>query len=142
MAIVLATGAKVCFNTSVIEPSRQCSIVADLVFEGGILKFTRYGVGWSAVSGPLGNGGLPNGRYTCTNLHTRTTPAMVKEGVGFSVDVNPQFNTNRTLLRIHPDGNVAGTQGCIGITEEVRECYEALKRLLPEASSTCELEVK
>ena len=142
MAIVLATGARVCFNTSIIQPSLACHVVPELVFEGGILKLTRYGVGWSAVSGPFGNGALPVGRYTCTNLHTRTTPAMKKEGVGFSVDLNPQFKTNRTLLRIHPDGNVAGTQGCIGITEEVRECYHALKRLLPEASSTCELEVK
>ena len=42
---------------------------------------------------------------------------MVRNDVGFSVDLEPQFQTTRTLLRIHPDGGVNGTLGCIGIQE-------------------------
>jgi hypothetical protein len=113
-----------------------------LVFQGGLLKMPQYGVGWRAVSGPFGNGALPAGRYTCTNLRPRTKVGMVRDGVGFSVDLIPQFATFRTDLRIHPDGNVPGTEGCIGITEDVAECYEALKGLLPNRDSVCELDVE
>lgn len=35
------------------------------------------------------------------------------DGKGWSLDLNPAFDTDRTLLRIHPDGNVLGTQGYI-----------------------------
>lgn len=38
---------------------------------------------------------------------------------GFSVDLNSTFNTSRFALRIHPDGNAFGTQGCIGLRTNV-----------------------
>ncbi len=124
------------------QPS-SCGIVGDLVFEEGLLKMTRYGLAWEAVSGPHGNGPLPTGRYECANLRPRTNSAMVRDGVGFSVDLNPLFPTNRTLLRIHPDGNVPGTLGCIGITDaDVAGCHEALKRLLPTRDAIAYLDVK
>ena len=72
---------------------------------------------WNSISGPHGNGTLPNGNYTANNLRSRTVSGFVRDGVGFSIDLNPQFQTTRTLLRIHPDGNTAGTLGCIGIQE-------------------------
>lgn len=59
---------------------------------------------WGAISGPYGNGALPNGNYIGDNLRTRTESGFTKNGVGFSIDLNPQFQTTRTLLRIHPDG--------------------------------------
>ena len=41
---------------------------------------------------------------------------MTKDGIGFSLNVEPQFKTGRSLLRIHPDGGkYFGTQGCIGL---------------------------
>jgi hypothetical protein len=40
---------------------------------------------------------------------------MTRENVGFSFLLHPQFPTNRTALEIHPDGNVYGTKGCIGL---------------------------
>lgn len=43
---------------------------------------------------------------------------MNKDGVGFSFNLNPQFDTGRTELRIHPDGNSEGTKGCIGMPGE------------------------
>ncbi len=46
---------------------------------------------------------------------------MNKDGVGFSFNLNPQFSTNRSLLRIHPDGNNEGTKGCIGLSGDVAQ---------------------
>jgi RHS repeat-associated protein len=70
---------------------------------------------WSAASGPWGQGALPPGEYSGNTLRTRTNPAMTREGIGWSLNLDPNFETERTLLRIHPDGNVPGTEGCIGI---------------------------
>lgn len=41
---------------------------------------------------------------------------MNSDGVGFSYNLDPQFSTGRSLLRIHPDGNNEGTLGCIGLS--------------------------
>ncbi|MGD1320755.1 hypothetical protein [uncultured Chryseobacterium sp.] len=41
---------------------------------------------------------------------------MNRDGIGFSYNLNPQFDTGRSLLRIHPDGNNEGTLGCIGMS--------------------------
>ncbi|MCS3798761.1 hypothetical protein GGD38_004131 [Chitinophagaceae bacterium OAS944] len=40
---------------------------------------------------------------------------MIRNGVGFSMDLIPRFATGRTDLRVHPDGNLYGTLGCIGL---------------------------
>ena len=72
---------------------------------------------WSAIFGPYGNGSLPDGSYLGDNLRTRIEHGFSREGVGFSIDLNPRFQTTRTLLRIHPDGGISGTLGCIGIQE-------------------------
>jgi len=40
--------------------------------------------------------------------------------------MDPNFNTNRPDLGIHPDGNVAGTEGCIGIKDnDSTDWYDA-----------------
>jgi RHS repeat-associated protein len=72
---------------------------------------------YSAVSGPYGNGALPEGVYTVSNLRSRTAKGMVCPGEteGYSLDLNPEFETDRTDLRIHPDEPPPGTMGCIGI---------------------------
>jgi len=72
---------------------------------------------WEAVSGPYGNGALPNGNYLGDNLRIRSEYGYIRDGVGFSMDMEPLFQTTRTLLRIHPDGGISGTLGCIGIQE-------------------------
>ncbi|MDO8997533.1 MAG: RHS repeat-associated core domain-containing protein [Sediminibacterium sp.] len=77
---------------------------------------------FNAVGGPWGNGSPENGNYTVNTLLDRGpdgwyNEGMTKDGVGFSLNVNPQFKTGRSLLRIHPDGGkFFGTQGCIGLT--------------------------
>ena len=77
---------------------------------------------YRATSGPYGKGPLQVGRYVASNLRARNTLGMVcgrgtPGRVGFSVDLTPQFSTERDLLRIHPrEGD--GTLGCIGLTCE------------------------
>jgi len=72
----------------------------------------------SAVSGPYGDGNLPEGTYNGSNLRIRrdNTAMMCSANPGWSLDLDPSFPTDRTLLRIHPDGNVPGTEGCIGVS--------------------------
>jgi RHS repeat-associated protein len=71
---------------------------------------------YSAVSGPYGEGRLPEGIYTGDNLRVRNdNTAMMCPNGGWSLDLTPDFQTDRTLLRIHPDGNKPGTLGCIGV---------------------------
>jgi len=67
-----------------------------------------------AVSGPWGDGKLPAGTYGGRNLRKRSDKAMTcPGGNGYSLDLDDKGG--RSLLRIHPDGNVPGTLGCVGI---------------------------
>jgi len=69
-----------------------------------------------AMSGPYGQGPLPSGQYVGRNLRDRTRKGMVCPGSpGWSMDLDPQFPTSRTDLRIHPDQPPVGTEGCIGM---------------------------
>jgi len=71
---------------------------------------------WRARSGPYGQGSLPAGSYEGSNLRYRTNAAMTdREGFGWSLNLQPLFQTGRTLLRIHPDGNTPGSLGCIAV---------------------------
>jgi hypothetical protein len=86
---------------------------------------------------------LPEGHYVARNFRVRTETAMVRDGVGFSVDLSDKYDPisqkTRTLLRIHPDGGQPGTEGCIGIISRVKETGEFLKALFPTHSTTCSL---
>lgn len=87
---------------------------------------------WPAVSGPYGKGELPEGGYTIA------PPAILegvpaneayrdKKGHTWFAPLRPQFPTDRSGFGIHPDGNVPGTLGCIGLTQEdTREILELL----------------
>ena len=70
---------------------------------------------YPSVSGPYGKGRLPQGSYIGDNLRIRNDKAMTCPDGGWSLDLTPNFETDRTLLRIHPDGNITGTLGCIGV---------------------------
>ena len=67
------------------------------------------------------NGPTPPGIYRVSNHRpNRTTIGMVREGVGFSFDLDPAAGTEvfgRSLFRIHPDGGSPQTNGCIGLRE-------------------------
>ena len=73
---------------------------------------------YNAISGPHGNGSLENGDYNIGRVGAPRNPgpAYTDQGVAFTVDLDPTFNTGRTLLRIHPDGNTVGTAGCVGLS--------------------------
>jgi peptidoglycan hydrolase-like protein with peptidoglycan-binding domain len=71
-------------------------------------------------SGGFGRGSLPAGDYQITrHLDSRSDRSMSVGGVGYSFAMSdkydPRVNGTRTLLRIHPDGGSAGTEGCLGI---------------------------
>lgn len=71
-------------------------------------------------SGGFGRGSLPTGDYTVTaHMHSRSNRSMSVGGVGYSFAMSdkydPRVGGTRRLLRIHPDGGTAGTEGCMGI---------------------------
>ncbi|MDD3281537.1 MAG: hypothetical protein PHC83_08205, partial [Bacteroidales bacterium] len=76
-------------------------------------EYTRMSL--DAVGGPYGNGAPENGDYTVDSPRERSEAGFKKNGVGFSFNLNPTFDTERADLRIHPDGNNRGTKGCIGL---------------------------
>lgn len=97
-------------------------------------------VSWPIVSGPWGNGSAPRGAY----LMEKPVALAVKPGedeksiapfrdpAGFAwfAHLTPLFQTDRTGLGIHPDGNVPGTEGCIGVVmPDTRPVYEVLCKL-------------
>jgi hypothetical protein len=73
------------------------------------------------VNGGHGRGNIPTGSYTVTpHRASRSGAAYSFDGVGYTYAMNDVADTrvggaDRDLLRIHPDGNSAGTQGCIGM---------------------------
>lgn len=78
---------------------------------------------------------VPEGRFLASNFRVRTNPDMIRDRVGFSVDMSDAWDgyigRTRTLMRIHPDGGKAGTHGCIGILSDVAACRDLLKATFP-----------
>ena len=60
------------------------------------------------------------------------TEAYTGKGFPWVAKLIPQFETDRTGLLIHPDGNTEGTQGCIGISQKENdiEVYNVITKLL------------
>lgn len=73
------------------------------------------------ISGRWGKGQAPTGEYEAKLYKSETRDAFVQFGVGFQVPIQPLFKTDRTFLAIHPDGNIEGTLGCIGLIFEDKE---------------------
>lgn len=82
---------------------------------------------YSAISGGFGPS-LPKGFYYGQNFRRRTYKGMVCPSGGWSLDLNPEFRTNRKYLRIHPDQPPVGTEGCIGVECSVSgQLYDQLR---------------
>lgn len=111
----------------------------------GILSWPNFG-SWEATSGPFGRGALPAGLYTVsrreiTDYTSKTKPPFRdKTGKGFFIPIYPQFPATRgtnARLGIHPDGNVPGTDGCIGIKGgKAKSFYDAIASTPPGANIT------
>src|SRR5258706_10600792 len=99
----------------------------------GKLKWAAKGLESDAISGPYGEGSLPTGTYKA--LRSKLLDKQPSDSNGAYCDTNnkcwlqalaPDFETDRTELGIHPDGNVPGTQGCIGIrAADTKKWYDA-----------------
>ena len=102
---------------------------------GDNFEFVR--ASFDALSGTIySNDCLPNGNYDTNNFRNRTADAMVRDGVGFSINLKPLFMTNRNELRIHPDGGKAtGTEGCIGLTGNQSDLNSFVNLMRPLYSS-------
>ncbi len=80
---------------------------------------------YNVVSGGHGNGALPDGLYTIKIRHAvvgtkgKMKPGLIdpksKKGKGWFLPIEPKFKTKRNELGIHPDGNLPGTEGCVGL---------------------------
>lgn len=112
----------------------------------GFLVIPTTGFSCKAVSGSRSLSPLPAGVYVANNYRARTDSVMKRDGVGFSVDLadkwDASLNRMRTLLRIHPDGGAAGTEGCVGIQSKVAECRDQLAAFFPSKSTVRRLEVQ
>lgn len=71
---------------------------------------------YQGISGSRRYERLSEGDYTGQNLRLRRyNREMICEDSGWSLDLEPNFSTDRTDLRIHPDAPPLGTAGCIGV---------------------------
>jgi hypothetical protein len=91
---------------------------------------------WPAVSGPGGKGALPPGVYTITENAKpvdRNNPQLPKfcDALGncWWAPIEPDFDAGgRGHFGIHPDGEDAGTAGCIGLTDkDTTDAYQTLR---------------
>ena len=94
----------------------------DLYFMDNIFRF---------VSGGFGKGAAPKGNYKAYDIRQETRKAFMQFEFGWQVPMEAQFDTDRTGLAIHPDGNIQGTLGCIGIEfdnlEENVKCHNLFR---------------
>ena len=92
-----------------------------LVFSISNQSLLMNGNAYKAVSGPYKNGHLPMGEYDVSPLvDVENHPVNIGfcfEDTCFWIKLTPKFETTRTGLGIHPDGNIPGTLGCIGLVE-------------------------
>lgn len=94
---------------------------------------------FKCISGGGGKGPLPSGKYLVKKAYFLPSDfpnkeAYSKNGYSFFTPLVPQFNTDRTQLGIHPDGNVPGTLGCIGLTEKIAKAWELLSAIPKEGT--------
>ena len=92
---------------------------------------------WECISGKYGKGSLPSGIYNLNKCYKLEfvkgeTEAYTGKEFAWVARLEPQFETDRTGLLIHPDGNKEGTLGCIGISkkENDSEVFYAILDLL------------
>lgn len=131
------------FNgTRLIGYNRYVPPPFDSALQGSGLPRWIHEINVPAVSGTWGKGKLPEGKYGGRNLRNRSgNKAMTcPDGKGWSLDLDDK--DDRQLLRIHPDGNVPGTEGCVGVICGYHsQVYDSLMDGLLRNGGEIELEV-
>lgn len=88
---------------------------------------------------------LPDGIYTVERRNVTQYTGTIgkgfkdKTGKGFFIPLTPHFSTTRTGIGIHPDGNLPGTKGCIGIKNNAKTFYNAISSTAPSAKITLQV---
>lgn len=78
---------------------------------------------YEVITGGYGRGAIPDGLYeievyrAAEGNRQTMQPGFVNPttGQGWFLPLKPQFNTSRYGFGIHPDGNLPGTMGCLGL---------------------------
>ena len=76
---------------------------------------------WKFYRAISGSGALPNGDYDVAVrrvVDKGLGKTYTAGGASFYIPLVPKFETHRSRFGIHPDGNVQGTLGCVGIVED------------------------
>ena len=93
---------------------------------------------FNCVSGGYNRGTLPIGLYSVKKPlkldDTENNKAYKKESFPWVAKLFPKGiciddKGKRTGLFIHPDGNVEGTLGCLGILQNDIQCYDLLNKI-------------
>lgn len=102
------------------------------LYIGGVRLYT-----WKALSGGHGLGTLLHGSYRIDSIDaiedTEANKAYKREGFPWFMRIQPMFKTYRTALGVHPEGNVLGTLGCIGLLTEDGKFFKILKSLITKS---------
>ena len=107
------------------------------------------------MNGPWGKGAIPLGIYTISGGQRTNQKAMsIKDPVsgkksGWKFNVSDVYDSRvgatRSLLRIHPDGNTPGSEGCFvisGTYDTLEDFYTKLKAILKANNGKVKLEYK
>ena len=95
--------------------------MSSLVFNKTTKKITWGAEHYNAISGGFGLGPLPDGSYevktrnVVTGTHLASGFENTLTGNKWFIPIIPNFAETRSGFGIHPDGNVPGTKGCIGL---------------------------
>ena len=100
---------------------------------------------FAAVSGPHGQGALPVGNYMVQTRHVVEGAGLSSSyrvnGTAFFIPIEPDFQTTRDGLGIHPDGHVSGTLGCIGLKGSAAADFWTMWTSTPMSSRPTKLSV-
>jgi hypothetical protein len=78
---------------------------------------------YDVVSGGYGKGAIPDGSYDIERYKAVAGDISTMKsgfvnpvnGRGWFLPLTPKFSTTRHGFGIHPDGNLPGTKGCVGL---------------------------
>lgn len=107
---------------------------ANVASEGEMtIHFSNEDKVFPVISGKYGNGSISIGIYSVEKpivlLDKAYNDAYKRDGVPWYARLTPQFNCERTGLLIHPDGNLPGTLGCLGVLDNDQDLLHILKQI-------------